>query len=168
MRLFSKGRGSKTLWTIMVLAVLLAAAACSHTKDKVTYYRLQSISEAPLAKDKGEATAYVELRKAGPNIVTISLTNKNYQSFRIYKQEKGQGAFKPVSTFNPSLPKDIVQNWDATSGRLISFKDPGQSSIDDRYKITPIVNGAESIPLKIAYDTTDGDYFRKIENKGQR
>jgi hypothetical protein len=167
MTLFTEGGMGKTTRIAILLAVLLAAVSCSSAK-KVTYYRLQSISEASLAKDKGEAGAYVELRKSGSNIIALSLTKKTYQSFRIYKQEGGRGDFKPLSTFDPGIPKNIVQTWDVTSERLVSFKDPGQSSIDDRYRITPVVDGAEGAPLKITYDTTDADYYKKIENKGPK
>jgi hypothetical protein len=107
----------------------------------------------------------VQLRNAGSNFVTISTVEKGYQMFRVYKQEGGQGDFKPLGTLRAGTAENFTRSEDDTPKRLIFFEDTEHSSINDRYRITPIVDGAEVAPLKIVYDTDDPEYFRKIEGR---
>ena len=154
----------KTICPLLFLAALLVVASCTTTSNKTKYYKLQTISDTPL-KTKDEVTAYVQLRNTGSNFVTIFTVEKGYQLFRVYRQERGQGDFKTLGTLRAGTAENFTQSEDDTDKRLIFFEDTGHSSINDRYRITPIVDGAELAPLKIVYDTDDPDYFRKIEGR---
>ncbi len=155
----------KTICHLLFLATLLVVASCTTTSHKTKYYRLQTISDTPLKTKADEITAYVQLRNAGSNFVTIFTVEKGYQLFRVYRQERGQGDFKPEGTLSARTPENSTQSEDDTHKRLIFFEDTEHSSINDRYRITPIVDGAELAPLKIVYDTDDPEYFRKIEGR---
>jgi len=154
----------KTIYHLLFLATLLVVASCTTTADKTKHYRLQTISDTPL-KTKDEISAYVQLRNAGSNFVTIFTVEKGYQLFRVYRQDRGQGDFKTLGTLSAATADDFARSEDDTHKRLIFFEDTGHSSINDRYRITPIVDGAELAPLKIVYDTDDPEYFRKIEGR---
>lgn len=154
----------KTICHLLFLATLLVVTSCTTSSDKTKYYRLQTISDTFL-KTKHEITAYVQLRSTGSNFVTIFTVEKGYQLFRVYRQERGQGDFKTLGTLSAATAENVTRSKDDTHKRLIFFEDTEHSSINDRYRITPIVDGAELAPLKIVYDTDDPEYFRKIEGR---
>jgi hypothetical protein len=163
MALFSTGRRGDIVRLLSVVVVLLAVVSCSGNKDKTRLYSLQTISDRSPAR-RGEATAYVQLRKGGSNVVTIEIRGKTGRSFRVYKQEGGQGEFKEKSALNLELSKS-VQSWDSSRERLVTFSDRDNPSVNDRYRIVSITDGKESGSLRVIYETDDADYFRQVENK---
>lgn len=73
--------------------------------------------------------------------------------------------FKTLGILSVGTAENFTQSWEDTHKRLIFFEDTDHASINDRYRITRIVDGAELAPLKIVYATDDPEYFRKIEGR---
>ncbi|HEY3275248.1 MAG TPA: hypothetical protein VGJ94_01405 [Syntrophorhabdaceae bacterium] len=157
---------NRNLFLFSGIGVLVfAMAGCSGGSGSIKHYSLYAISD-PLPEKKNEATAFVQLRKAGANVVTIITMEKVSQSFRVYKQAGGEGEFKAKTVVNSALPKGVGQSWETGPERTVTFKDPENSTLHDRYRIVPIVNGAEAAPLRIAYETDDRNYYKATEHKG--
>ena len=106
------------------------------------------------------------LRDTGSNRVGVINLDKKYSIFHVYKQE--QSEFKLKGTLRAGKPTTAAQRLDEVNEMIIYFEDSSNSSIDDRYRIVPIVDGIELTPLRIYYDTEDLNVFRKVEGKKPR
>ena len=154
-------RFKKYLYQTILLCVLFSFISCAHTPKSV-YYRLESISDSASGNSK-EVVASVLLRNTGSNRVAVFNLEKKYSMFYIYKRE--QGEFKRKGTLSPGQPSSPLQSADEMNIKIIYFEDSSNSSIDDRYRVVPVVDGVELAPLKIYYDTEDSSYFKKIEGR---
>jgi hypothetical protein len=123
---------------------------------------LNSISD-PVPENGTKEFASVLLRNTGSNRVGVINLEKKFTIFHIYKQE--QGEFKLKGTLRAGKPTTAAQRMDEINERIIYYEDSLNSSIDDRYRIVPVVDGIELAPLMIYYDTEDLNYFRKVEGK---
>jgi hypothetical protein len=141
---------------IALSAVLLSCAAATMQQKN---FRLSSLSD-PEPQDQRAVLVHVNLQSDSGNMVAIFNWGK-YRAFRIYRCESPGDTFELLGTLNAGP--------EGSSLSLLPFYcDTRNNSLDNRYRVDPIEGSRELDGLPVIYETTDAEYYWKIERHKRR